>query len=228
LTRGPVARTRAELAARAAWWDRRAWPVVVLGVDPGNSVAGAGLSVPRTTGPDLLWARNVDPFTREIERVFDDALEVADDLGYDLVVAIETWGRGGPMGLEAWIGLGAAKGYWKRETLLRCAEDNTGRLVKSRCLLDVNMRTWRSFMHDEHGTKVPHPTKPGQFKHVPYDEEGWKKAATRMLADLCPTVRVDGADAAEAGLVALYAHRSDELGKKLPKTLLRDHGFAAA
>jgi hypothetical protein len=170
----------------------------------------------------------VDPFTRDIERVFDAAIEVADDRDLDLVVAIETWGRGGPMGIEAWVGLGAARGYWKREALLRAAECPTRRLVKSRCLVDINMRTWRSQLHDEHGTKVPHPTKPGHFKHVPYDEEGWKKAATRLLADIAPRVRVDGADAAEAGLVALYAHRSDEVGKKLPITLLRKHGFATA
>lgn len=224
-------RSKKEEARREAWWNRSAWPVAVLGIDPGNQVTGAALYIPHvqhigggvdTLKPHLERTWSTDPFTRNIEAILLESARRANDHSLKLVLGIETWGRGGPLGLSSWIGLGAARGYWKRAALL--LHDELGAespFVKARMFVDINMRTWRSYVHEEHGERSAH----GVWKA--FDEEGWKRAATRRHADLFPTHRLTTADEAEASLIGYYATRCDEVGKTIPKRDLKAFGIEA-
>jgi len=214
-------RTRAVEAERAAWRVRRPWPIALLGVDPGTEVAGAGLVLPDATGeePDLRWVRSIDPYSLEIESAIDDACDAARARGVGLAFVLEEWGQGGPMGIESWLGLGAARGHWKRAAMLAALGRHSDVLVPSRLFTYAHIQTWRSWMDVPPGTWDA----AGKFAH--HDPEGWKKAATTRLAALYPKVRIDSADAAEAGLIALYGCRSDDVGRKLPKRLLAGAGI---
>ena len=212
-------RTRAQQAERDAWQERRAWPVVVLGVDPG-AVAGAAIVAPDTASGRVVEASVVDPMTTELEDVVHRALDLAAGRDMELVLALEDWGSGGMMHIDTWLGLGAARGHWER--VARMLAPSTPRLVASRCCLRIRMTMWRSFMIPESGTRD------AEGKFTRYDTEGWKKAATARLAELQPHVSLERADAAEASLLGLYAIRSDEVGRRLPDRTLRAHGFDVA
>lgn len=221
-------RTVQEQVERAAWWRRRPWPCVVLGVDPGAE-AGTALLVPhrqstRADTPEaeggfqVLWAREVGTMSRQLEATIQEAAVEARARGLHLVVSLEDWGRGGKLGIKTWLGLGAAAGAWKRATLLAAAEDCGDVLTVSRSILQVQQATWRSWMVEESGDRST-----GRF--VPFDSEGWKRAATRACAAHFPYLQLEGANAAEAALLAAYTLRSDELGRLLPATYLKRHGF---
>lgn len=219
-------RTRAKEAEREAWRARRPWPIAVLGVDPGSSVAGAGLVLPSEDGlrPDLHWVRAVDPDTRQLERCLIDAITAARLRGIGLVLVLEEWGTGGPMGISTWLGLGAARGHWVRAARLLAEPEECGAgiLTPSRLYSYAHMATWRSWMDvpavvvDQHGATVRRN-----------DPEDWKRHATRRLVELVPDVVMESttADAAEGGLIALYGSRCDEVGRKLPMRLLAAHGL---
>lgn len=214
-------RTRAAEAERAAWRARRPWPIGVLGVDPGTEVAGAGLVLPDQAfeDPVLHWARSIDPYSLELERAVDDAATAARARGLGLVLVLEEWGTGGPMGIDSWLGLGAARGHWLRAARLAVAR-HPEVLVASRLYCYAHMQTWRSWMD------VPAVVLDEQGRTLRRNEpEDWKKHATRRLAELCPRVRLDSADAAEGGLIALFGSRFDAVGKHLPKRLLAAHGM---
>src|SRR5258706_9913646 len=123
-------RTRAELARRQAWWDRPAWPAVVLGVDPGRR-AGAGIVLPtivagdRCGAPKLVSVYAVDVYSRGIETVLGNACHWAHTLDLPLILAIEDWGRGGPLGIDQWLGLGAARGHWERAAMLEALDEGS-------------------------------------------------------------------------------------------------------
>lgn len=223
-----MSRTSKQQVERAAWWRRPPWPCVVLGVDPAAE-AGAALAVPQSTRVDtsgdeedgytLLIAREVDTRTRAVEATLEEACEVARARGLQLVVSMESWGAGGRLGINQWLGMGEAVGAWKRAALLMAASGQwRDVLTLSRSILRVQQSTWRSWMVEESGDR-------SSGKFVPFDSEGWKCAATRACARLFPTLSVEGANAAEAALLAGYTMRSDELGRLLPETYLRARGF---
>lgn len=214
-------RTRVAAAERAAWRAQRPWPVAVLGIDPGTEVSGAGLVLPDSAGedPDLRWIRSVDPYTLQLEQVVEDAVQAARTRSLGLVFVLEEWGTGGPMGIDSWLGLGAARGHWLRAARL-AATRHPDVLTRSRLWCYAHIQTWRSWMD------VPAIVVDENGKTVRRNEpEDWKKHATRRLAELCPRLRIDTADAAEAGLIALYGSRCDDVGKRLPTRLLAAHGL---
>lgn len=210
-------RTRKAEAERGAWRLRRPWPIAVLGVDPG-SPAGAALVLPCGADPRLVWCRTVDPLTLQIEEAIDSAAEHAREARLELVLVLEEWGRGGPLGIDSWLGLGASRGHWLRAAHIAARGRHADVLTVSRLYSYAHIATWRSWMD------VP----PGQYdggKFIKNDSEGWKKAATRRLLEIDAGVKIDSADAAEAGLIALFGSRSDQVGEKLPRRLLASHGF---
>lgn len=226
-----MSRTSKQLLERAAWWRRRPWPCVVLGVDPGAR-AGYAVAVPAAPPPGVLRggsggaeqhlhvvrAAELDTSTRALEEALAFAVEVARAEEVHLVVCLEDWGRGGKLGIKTWLGLGAAAGAWKRAALLAAAEGSGDVLTATRSLLQVQQTTWRSRMVEESGDR-------SSGKFVPHDSEGWKRAATRECAERFPYLQLGGANAAEAALIAAYTLRSDELGRLLPPTYLRQRGF---
>lgn len=232
-------------AERAAWSVRYPWPVVVLAADPGE-MAGASLVLPlaavpkRRPGPALLsdasltgcvgagpaadtvcvWAREVRTYSRDVERCVEDAARFAHSCGLKLILAVEEWGRGGPLGIDSWIGLGEMRGAWKRAVIL--AADRYPDVIKiSSCTVRVNMTTWRSHMLEETGDVG------STGRHIPFDSDGWKRAATRRCSQVYPALTIEGANAAEATLQGAYAIRSDELGRKLSPSLLKKSGMQA-
>lgn len=215
-------RTRAAEAERAAWRARRPWPTAVLGIDPGSEVAGAGLVLPDAAGEDpvLHWARSVDPYTTALERALEDAVAAARARELGLVLVLEEWGTGGPMGIDTWLGLGAARGHWLRAARL-AVERHPDVLVASRLYCYAHMQTWRSWM--DVPAVVSDPVTGATIRRN--EPEDWKKHASRRLAELCPRISIDSADAAEAGLIALFGSRFDAVGKKLPARLLARHGM---
>lgn len=214
-------RTRVAEAERAAWRARPAWPVAVLGIDPGTDVAGAGLVVPSEGGaPALLWARSVGSYTRGIEEVLSAAIGSARARGLGLVLVLEEWGAGGPLGIKSWLGLGAARGHWLRAARLALVEGADDVLVASRLHASALTQTWRSMM--DIPTSVVDPVTGERRRN---EEEDWKRHATRRLAELAPGIWIDTADAAEAALIALYGSRCDDVGRQLPISLLASRGL---
>lgn len=212
-------RTKAQAAEREAWRARRPWPIAVLGIDPG-ATAGAALVLPdaRFQTSELCWARTIDVDTLALECTIRDAIFQARDRELGLVLVLEEWGRGGPMGIETWLGLGAARGHWIRAARLLSLQHKE--LTASRLFCYAHMQTWRSWMDvpavvtDTAGAVVRRNT-----------PEDWKKGATRRISELAPKAMVDSADAAEGALIALYGSRCDAVGKRLPARLLKAHGF---
>lgn len=190
----------------------------ILGVDPGAS-AGAALTIWSPVGHELVWAREVVTDTTALEVAVTDAVGAARAAQLALVVAIEEWGRGGPLGIDQWLGLGAAAGAWKRAALI-AADVRAPTIVRSRAVVRVGQRTWRSAMIPEAGTR----NAAGTFR--PYDTEGWKKAAKARVLDLFGLRFGDvSADVAEAILIAHYATRDRRIADMIPRaSALRNKG----
>lgn len=203
----------------AAFFARPAFPVVVLSVDPGTR-AGAAVIAPGTDGrPKVVLCEAIDSATRALEAMISSAIAIARAKDMMLLLAIEEWGRGGPLGIDQWIGLGERRGLWKREFLLLGSEAPAPSPIrKSESIVHVNARTWRSRMIFETGERVADTFRP-------FDTDGWKRAATRTLLAHAPDVAIETADAAEAALLGLYSIRSDELHKRLGKRYLASRGF---
>lgn len=159
-------------------------------------------------------AETVDPFTRSVEEIIEQTIEIAVARNMLVVLATEEWGRGGPLGIDQWIGLGERRGIWKRA--LRVTNHMPTKIVH------INARTWRSHMIDETGDRSS-----GTF--VAYDTDGWKRAATRVYTEVFDAPPpIETADAAEAALLGAYAIRSNEVLKVLGVRYLAAHGFEAS
>lgn len=199
-------RTKAEQEERRRWWERKPLPVAVLGVDPGER-AGAALHLPKA---GVLWSRQVETNTRQLEQALEQALRDAWTAGCSrLLMVIEEWGRGGKMGIDQWLGLGAALGAWRRTAALlvaECGDPWAQLLTKTRSTVRVPMVTWRSHMFEVFGAYAG-------GKYRPFKSADWKEQAVRRCAELFPAMTFDGPDAAEAALIAYYGARSDEAGK---------------
>lgn len=204
--------------ALAAWWARDPWPALFLAADPGAS-AGAALIVGGRGGMDLLEAASVDTYgSRDLEGFVSRGVAIAMSMALPLVLALEDWGAGGPRGLSQWVGLGEARGPWRREYMLRAREAGmTPRIVL------VPQSRWRSRIVPETGAMEPQPG--GSEKWRAFTPEEWKEAARSAAQDLFLDAHVPPADAAEAVCIGAFAARSDDAAKKLGKRHLKRHGY---
>lgn len=195
----------------AAWWSRPPWPVVILAADPGRRAGAAILSCDRG-GVELVKAVPVDTYTREVDVLVKLALAKAEQRGVPFFLALEAWGRGGPMGIDQWLGLGEQRGAWRRTFIIEAPEHQ-------RNVVQVTQSRWRSRMVEETGDMTT-----GQWQ--PFGPDGWKQAALRAArAHLIDGYVPDDPDAAEATCIALFAARSDEVGNKLSKRYLAGAGY---
>ncbi len=213
----PPSKAALRRAALAAWWERGPWPCVVAVVDPGRT-SGFALVVSRPGhGFDLVLCEGLDLDSDRLdELVFDaDRCAIREDL--PLVVVLETWGKGGPRGLAQWVGLGEARGPWRR-AFRRLAVGST-QLTKKASSVLVTQSRWRSRVVDETGTTD------AAGKWEAFDSDGWKAAALRSAQGLYLSAYVPPLDGAEAACIAAYAVRSDEVAKALGVRHLRRHGL---
>lgn len=191
------------------WMQGELVECAVLGVDPG-ATAGAALSVWTRAGHEILWAREVVTDSLEVDRAVEDACDAARAAQLPLVVAIEEWGKGGPLGIDQWLGLGAAAGAWKRAALL-AADRRAPTIVRSRAVVRIGQRTWRSRIIPEAGTRRPD----GSFKA--HDTRGWKQAATARVVDLFGhRFGLISGDVAEAILLTHFATRDERIAAMIP------------
>jgi hypothetical protein len=200
------------------WWDREPWPAIILAVDPGK-VAGASIlySRPRE-GVSMLRTESVDTYGgRQIEELVGHASDIADDEELMLVLALETWGAGGRLGITQWLGLGETRGPWRREFMLQCEEHDSPYLVKSKLCL-VQMPRWRSRVIEATGDRST-----GKF--VRFTPDQWKEEAHKTALEAFPDEWVPPLDAAESACIGYYGARSDEIGKLLPKRYLKRFGL---
>ncbi len=186
----------------------------MLGIDPGSR-AGASIFIKG----QLIASCAVVTNTRALEAFIDRAIEEAARVELPLIVLIEEWGRGGPRGIEQWIGLGGALGAWRRALELARVEHPNGAVLGKGKIARIMMSRWRSKMISETGERDAL----GKFKT--FDAEGWKKAATRTCARLYPQLTLDSSDQAEAILIGDYGARGDEVGALLSAKHLAKHGF---
>lgn len=147
-----------------------------------------------------------------VSAIVADAFNEARNLEVDVVLACETWGAGGIMGINSWLGLGEARGVWKSAFLARGG-------TRKR-IIHVNMNEWRGAMILETGTRDE------TGKHVRFDTDEWKRQATRTLAELTEhRVEIPSADAGEAGCIALHAARMPEVLEALGKRYVSGHSW---
>lgn len=211
--------------ALALWWERGPWPAAFLTVDPGES-AGASLGVGRPGhGLALRWSEPVETYARgTVEAVVDRAVQDAGAEGLPLVAFLEDWGAGGPRGLAQWIGLGEARGIWRRWLTIAARESDV--LALSR-IVKVPQSRWRGRVIPETG--VPEgkvDPKTGVLKWRPFTPAEWKAAARRAALDYFLDADIPiQEDAAESACMLIYAGRSDEALKALGKRHLKRWGI---
>lgn len=213
----PPSKAALRRAALAAWWDRGPWPCVVAFVDPGRT-SGFAIVVSRPgRGFDLVLCESLDLDSSRLEGLADEADFIARREELPLVALFETWGKGGPRGLAQWVGLGEARGPWRR--VFRQVAASSPRLTQKASSVLVTQSRWRSRVVPETGARD------AEGKWVAFDTEGWKGAALRAARELYPSAHVPPLDAAEAACGAAYAVRSDEVAKVLGKRHLGRHGL---
>lgn len=219
-----ITKAEARRRALAAWWARGPWPCVLLAVDPGEA-AGASLGVSRPTGLRLKWSTPVDTYARgTVEAVVERAVEDAEAEGLPLVAMLEDWGAGGPRGLAQWIGLGEARGIWRRWLNIHARESDA--LALSRITKVVQSR-WRSRVIEATGVpegKVDPDS--GVLMWRAFTAAEWKVEARRAAMDYFLDTHVPvQEDAAESACMLIYGARSDEVMKALAPGHLKRHGL---
>lgn len=197
------------------WWDREPWPCVILAIDPGR-LAGASILISTPLNGLVLYKTvQVNTLTRDVESIVHEAVTIAKQKELHLVLVLETWGKGGNLGINQWIGLGESRGPWRREFLIRCDKENHKHISKSRVIM-VTQNRWRSRVIKETGDRSS-----GQFKR--FTPEQWKEVAHKTALEYFINTWVPPLDAAESACLGLYAARSDEVGSKLGKKYLYRH-----
>ena len=219
-----------ERLLRSAWYNRRPWPAIVLSVDSG-ATSGASLVESHPDGASLLHAETIDINTTRIEALIEMGIAAARRTKTPLVMSLEDWGKGGPLGIAQWIGMGAARGVWRRafHVATHGLTDRCGRitLFSANRVLHVTATRWRSYLIQTSGRHV-------NGKFVRFDSEGWKAAAIATVPTLFPAAwpifEPDGGpmggDSAEAICQSYYVTRSDELGAALPPSYLARFGMS--
>ena len=203
-----VSKAAARRLALQQWWDRRPLPCILLSVDPG-ATSGATLLDSGPGGIRLEECREVRLDSRDVESSIKNAINLHFDTGRPLVFAFETWGAGGMRGIDQWLGLGEARGVWRREARAQCALKG----VVHREVL-INMTRWRSRVIESAGGH----DETGKFQRFTPDE--WKEAALKKAEDFFMDAVIPPYDAAESACMGIYAIRSDEVLKKLPTRVL--------
>lgn len=201
-----------------AWHDRDPWPCLILAVDPGRAAGSSLVLSSPSRGVSLLSCESIDTMSRALENAVNEAVSFALKEELHLFLALEDWGAGGMRGIDQWIGLGEARGPWRREFLLACEETKTPFLRKKN-IVKINMTRWRSRIVPETGTR----TDSGKFVRFTPDE--WKAAAKRAAVGFYLNQYIPPYDAAESACIGAFAARSDEIGSKIPKRLLASHGL---
>lgn len=227
MARKKISKAEKKRRELAAWHRRYYWPAIIIAVDPGRTSGVVVFESHRRTLIPIFKA-SVDTHSRALDDAIAKATDHASRHYLPVVLMMESWGKGGPLGIEQWLGLGEARGIWRRAfTLgLEDAEEEAKRdgepykvggvklFVPARFGY-VHQAKWRSKMIPETGTTDAD----GNWQR--FDTDGWKDAAIREVCRLTgwhPS-RVTG-DEAEAFLIGRYAARSDALGKLLPATHL--------
>lgn len=203
-----VNKAAARRDATAKWNDRTPWPCVILSVDPG-AAAGASIIASGAGGLNLLLCEAVDIDTTRVEEIIEQAQHLANVRGLPLVAVLEDWGAGGPRGLSQWIGLGEARGPWRRWLRMR----TNAKIVLAR------QGRWRSMVIPETGRTN------AAGKWEPFGPDGWKDIAKTTAVDHFVEAYVPPLDAAESACMGVFAARSDVVGKVLTKTHLKRHGL---
>jgi hypothetical protein len=215
--------SKAELRRRAlaAWWARTPWPCVLMTADPG-AAAGGSIIVSGTGGLELVRCEAIDLYDSEplIENFVEHACDVASSRKLPLVGVLEDWGRGGPRGLAQWIGLGEARGPWRRALIQRTKEYEPV-ITMPRILLARQTR-WRSMVIPETGRIN------AAGKWEPFGPDGWKAIAKETAGDHFLESYVPPEDAAESACMGVYAARCDKVGAALGKLHLKRHGLVYA
>jgi hypothetical protein len=203
-TKTPRAPKAPKIPKHEAWLAQPVNQCAVLGIDSGDD-AGVSLWVPGAGGPRCLWTRAVKTNTRALEAALEDAVREARARNLRLVLYAEEWGAGGPLGIDQWLGLGAAIGAWKRAAILLC-ETARPTIVPSRLMCRVLQVTWRSDLGMPFGTYVDVGKKKPVF--VRHDAEGWKKAANARVFEMFGHIESFDTNAAEAMLIGYHGMRS--------------------
>lgn len=216
----PKKLSKAELRRRAlaAWWERPPWPCVIMSADPG-AAAGGSIIVSGPGGLELYACEAIDLYSPHplVESFVKRACDCARNRSLPLVGVLEDWGRGGPRGLAQWIGLGEARGPWRR-ALIQRTKEAIPCITMPRILLARQTR-WRSLIIPETGRIGP------DGKWEPFGPEGWKTIAKTTAGDHFLEAYVPPEDAAESACMGVYAARSDAVGKALGKLHLKRHGL---
>jgi hypothetical protein len=200
--------------ALAAWYRRVPAPAIVLSIDPGK-VAGATLGISKPTGSTILKAESVEiAKTRRVESICREALDLSVEYRVPAIMVAEDWGRGGQRGIDQWIGLGEARGVWRREWRIACLE----RGAPSKIALITQSR-WRSRILQNAGTHDDND------KWHPFGAEQWKAEAFRFANSEIIDYHIGEADVAESACQYLYAIRSDEVRELLGVRFLKTWGI---
>lgn len=197
--------------ALAKWWDRNPWPCLIMSCDPGKH-SGVTLIRCGPGGIQVLFCRAVDTYSSQVEGAVDEAIDAGIRLGLPVVVILEDWGKGGPMGIQQWIGLGEQRGAWRRAVIL------SG--IKTSHIKLVTQSRWRSRVLDRTGViEGGQPWRrftPGEWK-----QEAHTTARDAMLDGYIP----NSPDASESACMAYYGARSDEVGDALGVRYLKQNGY---
>lgn len=179
-------------------------PCVLLSVDPGRTSGWA-----LWHDGELISSGAVDVGSIEVEDQCANAIALADNHNTIAVLVGETWGRGGPMGLAGWQGLGYAWGRWDDAMKLTWAEHvaqygKTGLKPRS---VRIHVSTWRSKIF---GCRVP-------------KDKGKTMAVEEAIRLHGLNLTYKDHDQAEAVLLGHYACRSTQVRDRLPKTALKGY-----
>lgn len=183
---------------------------LVLGVDPGEE-CGASLIVVDDAGvTSVRWSREIQTNTIALEYALRDALELARSMRVKLTIAAEEWGRGGPLGLDQWIGLGAHVGAWRRAAALEHAAGWSDAYAKSNGFVRVGMSSWRAAL-------LPGVAAIVKTKKPRDRSDEWKRQASARVLALFPDIDVKrfGPNAAESVLIGVYATRDFVEGERV-------------
>lgn len=178
-----------------------ALPCVILAIDPA-ALSGWAIFL---EGRPVTWGELAASNATGIDAVLLQACELASRTKLPLVVLGEEWGRGGPLGMSQWQGLGGAWTAWKHG----CdrARDKGLPVVSSR-VMRVLQRTWRSAFGLNLGREL-------------VKAYAVRAAKSRVGVQL----ELDQHDIAEALLIGLWGSKSGEVGERLPEKVMKRRGL---
>jgi hypothetical protein len=199
------------------WWDRPLWPAIIIAVDSGKSAGVTIIKSVTSSGIELIRCSNIDTYSRDIEMVVREGIQEAIFNEMYAIMVLETWGRGGKLGINQWIGLGETRGPWKREFKIICKE-LASKYASGKKVIQVAQNTWRSKVIKETGYRT-------DSKFSRFNSGQWKDVAHNTALKIYSGDWIPPNDAAESACIAAYASRCVEIGKLLPRTYLKKFGL---